>query len=493
MITKWMHPTLRSRIFAVVAALVLITLAGSFITVWYVYRVDSLLRSVLDRGVKTLQAAEELQTALAMQRGFVTYYFLTGEAQWLHQLEEYRHEFEERLKEAAQSNHSGIGKDLLSRIGSEYASYLTARDKVIKLYQAGERDAGSKLHWAVREQFSTIMTLCEGYKELHQKEIDRMWGGFQKKTRFMAAAALVAMPGVGALSALLAYILLKQVFGPIRQLVKETDPANQGAMAEDEVKALERGVYHLIEHVDETKTKLERSRRHLIESEKLASTGRLAAGVAHSIRNPLTSVKMRLFSLRRNLELSESEREDFEVISEEIRHIDTIVQNFLEFSRPPKLKMQKTSPSDVVDMAVQLLRHRLDTCNVQVELNRRERLPETFLDSDQLKEVLVNLMINASEAMRGGGLIAITEERTVVESMGSVLSISVSDNGPGIPESIQDKIFQPFFSTKEEGTGLGLGIASRIVEEHGGWLDLRSREGEGATFIINLPLKENTT
>jgi len=202
---------------------------------------------------------------------------------------------------------------------------------------------------------------------------------------------------------------------------------------------------------------------------------------------------MRLFSLSRNLDLSESQREDFEVIAEEIRHIDTIVQNFLEFSRPPKLKMQKVSPSDVVDMAIQLLRHRLEMCDVQVELNRQDRLPETLLDSDQLKEVLVNLVVNASEAMRGGGLIMITEEQEVVESLGSVLVIRVSDDGPGIPESIQDKIFQPFFSTKEEGTGLGLGIANRIVEEHGGWLDLKSREGEGATFIINLPLKEDNT
>jgi signal transduction histidine kinase len=448
---------------------------------------------VIDRGIASLQAAEELQTALAMQRGFVTYYFLTGDPQWLDQLEEYRHKFEERLKEADQLNYAGIGKEVLRRIDSEYASYITVRDKVIKLYQNGERDAGATLHWTVRAQFSTIVTLCEKYKKIHGQEIDRIWNGFQKQTRFMAAAALVAMPGVGALSALLAYILLKQVLGPIRQLVKETDPVNKDTIMEDEVKALERGVYNLIENVGETKTKLERSRRHLIESERLASTGRLAAGVAHSIRNPLTSVKMRLFSLSRNLDSSESQREDFEVISEEIRHIDTIVQNFLEFSRPPKLKVQKVSPSDVVDMAIQLLHHRLETCSVQVELDRQDRLPETLVDSDQLKEVLVNLVVNASEAMRGGGLIVITEEQEIVESLGSVLIIRVSDNGPGIPESIQDKIFQPFFSTKEEGTGLGLGITNRIVEEHGGWLDLKSREGEGTTFTINLPLKENNT
>ena len=106
--------------------------------------------------------------------------------------------------------------------------------------------------------------------------------------------------------------------------------------------------------MDTTRIELEQSREHLLQSEKLAQIGKLAAGVAHSIRNPLTSVKMRLFSLERTLSLSAAQKEDFDVISEEIRHIDTIVGNFLEFSRPPKLKIQKASPSEVVDMAVQL-------------------------------------------------------------------------------------------------------------------------------------------
>ena len=117
-------------------------------------------------------------------------------------------------------------------------------------------------------------------------------------------------------------------------------------------------VYGLIRDVDQTQSRLARSQAHLVQSEKWAVVGKLAAGVAHSIRNPLTSVKIRLFSLGRTLSLSSGQKEDLEVISEEIRHIDTILQNFLAFSRPPKPKMQKISPSDVVDLACQLLWHR---------------------------------------------------------------------------------------------------------------------------------------
>ena len=178
------------------------------------------------------------------------------------------------------------------------------------------------------------------------------------------------------------------------------------------------------------------------------------------------------------------------MIAEEIRHIDAIVRNFLEFSRPPKLRMQRVSPSDVVDMALQLLKQRLEAYRVTVKLVRERRLPEVWADPDQLKELLVNLMVNACEAMVGGGTITIQEEEGLERPWGHVTIIRVSDSGPGIPQAIQDKVFQPFFSTKEEGTGLGLSIAYRIIQDHGGGLDLVSRENAGATFIITLPLKE---
>ena len=257
------------------------------------------------------------------------------------------------------------------------------------------------------------------------------------------------------------------------------------------MKALSRSIHGLLKDYDHTHFELEKSREHLLQAEKMALVGKLAAGMAHSIRNPLTSVKMRLFSLGRTLELSVPQKEDFQVISEEIRHVDTIVENFLEFSRPPKLKIQSVSPSEVVDHVLQLLHHRLESYGVNIKLDRRAFLPEIQADPEQLKEVLVNLVVNACESMEGGGTIAIHEQESVVETLGRAVTIRVTDNGPGIPDSIQGKVFQPFFTTKEEGTGLGLSIANRIVEEHGGWMDLRSEEGEGTTFVITLPVKES--
>ena len=187
---------------------------------------------------------------------------------------------------------------------------------------------------------------------------------------------LVALPGALVMGALLLYILFHQVLEPIRLLAFGSEKGSKGGRVVNEVKALSNRVTSLMEDVDQTQTQLQQSREHLLQAEKLAMVGKLAAGVAHTIRNPLTSVKMRLFSMERSLELSSTQREDFEVISDEIRHIDTIVRNFLEFSRPPKLKIQSISGSDVVDSAIQLLRHRLESYGVEVELYRQRRLPE---------------------------------------------------------------------------------------------------------------------
>jgi signal transduction histidine kinase len=291
------------------------------------------------------------------------------------------------------------------------------------------------------------------------------------------------------LGVILTLFLLHDVLDPIRRLALETDRHNGKQKSGDEVTALSRSVYDLRKEYDQTQVELEKSREHLLQSEKLALVGKLAAGTSHSIRNPLTSVKMRLFSLSRSLNLAGDQKEDFDVISEEIAHIDNILQNFLEFSRPPRLKLQHVSPSDVVDQAIQLLQHRLESYEVFIKIQRKERLPLIQADPEQLKEVFVNIIVNACEAMGQGGSIVIYEETVIEGEKFRSAEIRISDNGPGIPDAVQSKIMEPFFTTKEEGTGLGLSIATRIVEEHGGRLNIKSKEGSGTTFIITLPIK----
>ena len=161
----------------------------------------------------------------------------------------------------------------------------------------------------------------------------------------------------------------------------------------------------------------------------------------------------------------------------------------MSFPVPPGSKKQNISPSEVVDLVLQLLRHRLESYNVTATVDRQMKLPEIRVDPEQLKELLINLLENSCEAMEGAGEIVIHEEKGVREPYGPVVIIRVTDTGPGIQESIREKVFQPFFSTKEEGTGLGLSIACRIIEGHGGRLELIKENGEGTTFVITLPME----
>jgi signal transduction histidine kinase len=486
----WRRLNLRIRIYLLIAMLIMITVMGGVVMVWYTYRMEGLLTRLIDRNMASFQTAEALETALVNQKGYVSYYLLEKDPEWLRQLGEHRQIFKERLNEARDLVEDEAQRRAVEQIASEYHQYVESKDQVIALYQSGQVEAGAELHRQVRKHFNKILELTAQYKDLHSRIIDRAKSQSHAQAeslRGIAASALILVLLIGLL---LISVLVNHILGPLRQLAMEA--GGDGALKRpgDEVKVLSSTVRGLIKDIDDTHEELERSREHLLQAEKMALVGKLAAGMAHSIRNPLTSVKMRLFSLGRSLDLSAIQKEDLEVISEEVRHLDTIVENFLEFSRPPKLKMQKISPSEVVDVTLRLLQHRLESYNVRVKTIRQRPLPEIKQDPEQLKEVLVNLVVNACEAMDSGGSIVIQEEEDHVEPLGRVVVIRVSDTGPGIPSPIKERIFQPFFTTKEEGTGLGLSIASRIVEEHGGWLDVSSEDGKGTTFVLTLPVKE---
>ena len=481
---------LRARIYLLLTALVLVTVMGGLVMVWHTYRMEGLLTNIISKNMATFYAAEGLEIALVNQKGFVSYYFLDGDPDWLRQLGEYRQVFKERLKEAKTLVQNESQMKAIAQIEAEYRRYVLFKDQVILHYKEGDRKTGARLHKEARSRFFRILDLCEEYKALHREIIEQAKDKSLQQARNLRLVAGAAILTVLILGVLLAFVLTKQILIPIRRLASEADRHVEPVGAGDEVNILSQRVHGLIKDADHTQAALQKSRETLLQAEKMASVGKLAAGMAHSVRNPLTSVKMRLFSLHRALELSPTQRDDFEVISEEIRHIDTIVQNFLEFSRPPKLKTQKISPSEVVDLVLQLLRHRLESYNVAVTVSRQATLPEIQVDPEQLKEVLINLLENACEAMEGGGAIVIHEEESFRDPYGPAVVIRVTDTGPGIRKSIREKVFQPFFTTREEGTGLGLSIACRIMEGHGGSLELISERGEGTTFIITLPIKE---
>ena len=243
----------------------------------------------------------------------------------------------------------------------------------------------------------------------------------------------------------------------------------------------------LREEHERARLALQESSENMRETEKLALVGKLAAGVAHSIRNPLTGLKLRLYSLARGLQLDPKRQVHLDAANEAVAHMEKIVANFLEISRRPRLAKTRCNVSDILDRVLLLLGPRIDGFRISVE-RTGPRLPDIEADGEKLCEALANLVDNACEAAGLDGTVAITTETGRLEPLERALVVRIADSGPGIPEKLREVVFQPFVSTKKEGTGLGLPIARQVFEEHGGWLNLHCPPGRGAVFVCVLPL-----
>jgi signal transduction histidine kinase len=231
------------------------------------------------------------------------------------------------------------------------------------------------------------------------------------------------------------------------------------------------------------------SRMQLQRQEKLASLGVLSAGVAHEIRNPLTAVKARLFTLRKAVGQDPSAAEDVAVINEEVDRLERIVRTFLRLARPPDPVLADVDPLEMLRHVRDLVAPQWAKTGVRIELDESPVL-RVRADRDQIGQALLNLVQNAAEAMPGGGVIQLRARADGTRQPGSrapAVQLEVSDNGPGITTEVQARLFDPFFTTKSGGTGLGLALTARIMEKHGGSIHFDTAPGRGTTFALLLP------
>ncbi len=237
-------------------------------------------------------------------------------------------------------------------------------------------------------------------------------------------------------------------------------------------------------------TESRRSTEETIQSERLSALTLLAAGVAHELGNPLNSLHIHLQLMERKLRkapeaLRKELQSSLDVAHEEIQRLDAIIQQFLGAIRPSRLELRLDNINALVRESVAFLQPEIEDRNILVEQELRGDLPLLEIDRTQMKQAVYNVIKNAFQAMKSGGILRI---RTDIEE--HFVSITFADTGGGISPENMSKVFEPYYTTKASGSGLGLLIVRRIVREHGGEIDLVSAEGKGLTFTIRLPLRD---
>jgi len=228
---------------------------------------------------------------------------------------------------------------------------------------------------------------------------------------------------------------------------------------------------------------LRQNLEQLRKTERLTAAGQLSASLAHEIRNPLASISGAAGILARGQASPEARIECLEILTKESQRLNKLLTNFLDFARPRLPKLQTTEPKDLVHSVTALAQHAAHRVGVTLRIHTEDQRREVECDPEQIKQLLLNLILNAIQATDGEGEVEI---RSFFEK--DKLCIEVCDHGRGITLEEKNRVFEPFFTTKENGTGLGLAIASNIAAQHGGTLACRRNEGQGTIFRMELPV-----
>jgi signal transduction histidine kinase len=437
-----------------VAGLVLTALLGSILVIWVSQttweRVDDLQRQFAGLRAESFYLGVRMRNNIERMNESLLRYRLRGDTNDAEAFRSGTRDFKMRLDRNSTNAVTSAEQVFFQNIGAAFGDYLIESGNVLE----ASRNRWSKTTQAiafqdsyekVQKQSEYLLSMCDTFIDNQRSDFDNI---LKKSNHTLAnfkqllqiAAALLL-----ALAAALLFFVYRGMIAPLRLRLTE-------------------------------------SQAIITRQEKLASLGVLAAGVAHEIRNPLTAIKFRLFSLKKSLPAAASE--DAGVIADEICRLERIVKDFLEFARPSEPQLVAIPAQRIVEEVRDLLRPQLEKSAIDLKLEASEPL-WVRADTQQIKQVLINLIQNAADSIEHDGVITLRVSPSRKDAEGTVV-LEVADTGKGIPPEVQKRLFDPFFTTKEGGTGLGLPIAARIVEKHGGKLRYHTAQNRGTTFRVVL-------
>ena len=364
-------------------------------------------------------------------------------------------------------------KGILSRVLTMRANLSRVRDEERSAYRQGQQLIASVDH--------IIDRASSGLAEKTQRSLGNI-----EKTKTVLFVLLVTGPFI---LAIFSFLMISSITKPLNVILDAIGMLKKGNLNFRIETPLKNEFGEVAAAFNEMAGTLNEQMRKMQMTEQMAVCGQLAAGLAHEIKNPLAGIKVAIEVLSDELILSKENQDTLQKVVAEIRRLESLMKNFLDFARPPRPRFIRTDINSILETTIAFLikqpsfsPSRTNATEIVADLDGH--LPQITADPQQLRQVFINLLLNAKEAMPNGGTVRVKTS----QDHGHSIQIDITDTGQGIPPDTRDKVFHPFFTTKPKGTGLGLAISKQLVEQHNGRISVENGQRGGATIRIQIPM-----
>ena len=496
-------PFFNYRIFIWVLLALAVIMGGVSLVVAYTYRLQKKTELYIEMSRSSVSEAKEMENELTAIKGLTSTYIVNKSNRWLDSLKNRQKSFLFHLERARLRANTPEEVTLIQQISALFSNYEQNVLNAVSNYKMGELNkanallvhSSQNLLTTIQQKSTEFMTINKRAEIFHESVITR--------TNVIILRILIFL-GFGGIAAglLLGWLIWRMLFSPITRLILQVRGISGEAVFEQlklprggELDELGERIKDLIGRINKANQDLSKNKELLQYSNKFANLGKIAPTIAHEIRNPLAAIKMLVYSIGEDASLSTELKDDLDIITREIDRIDNFTKDFLRFAKPSDPILKEINPAEPLSEVIKLLNPRIVKNNITLSNNVARNRWVVMADSDQLKQVYMNIILNAIEVMpKGGNLIIDTEKVNEYDINGNgkkrkFLRIDFSDSGPGVPEAILKTVFEPFIKGSDMGVGIGLSISQSIANSHGGWIKAENKTDEnGAVFRFYLPL-----
>jgi two-component system NtrC family sensor kinase len=452
---------------------------GCFIFIAVIIGLNYINFRRLSRSMQFFEVAEELNNNLQEMRRYEKNYFLYRQDFNYEENLTYTNQLALSLQREQSSLIAGIGRNNYGHFVDDVKNYA---DLMKRLHHSACKTGGCvQLQEQIRGVGQNLLILADQLVATERRAINHL-------LEQMIPLPLISLVFLVILLGFVIIFIGEKVIRPLARITRESEAVAKGAFLRITPYGNDKNeIHHLVATINRMMTELEKRQEQLIQSRKIASIGTLTAGIAHEINNPINNLSLTLETL---IEEGESmdyreRRQLYQEAMDQVDRTSEIVKNLLEFSRASHPKVEDVDLEEIVDKTARLLNNEMSFNNIRFVKSVAKGIPPIRMDKGGLQQVLLNLFLNAIQAMGKDGQIKVIIDAGA--SPGEV-RIDVLDTGPGIPAAYLDQVFDPFFSTRKEGqgTGLGLSVSYNIIKKNGGRMEVHSPPGQGAHFSIFL-------